>query len=305
MIQSLGRVWGRRAIDVATLLSCATALVGCATFFGRPEQGQTVREQARICFRQSQDAHVLASATPIDCYSYRCAHLSQATGTAVVDGRAYRIDFETTFHIAETRPLLGGCLPDCMGGGQLDFDLGPLVPALYEIKLWGTQMGHLSVTSGLPWQDQCLPGDEPRSRYGIDSSVAAAEQNLIRFFGDLNDGDFEAAAALYGGSYDTMVEQNPDLDPTDRAVLLRAACTLNGAQCLEIRSARSNSTATTDGDEYVFIVEFNRADGSRFSLGPCCGGTADDMAPQTEFRFEVMEMPNHQFKVLTPPVYMP
>lgn len=158
MVRSPKHGWGLRVVKLASVFLCGTSLVGCAAIFGRPEPGQTVRERARICFRQSPDAHITASVAPIDCYSYRCAHLRQATGTAVVDNRAFRIDFETTFHISEDRPVLGGCLSDCMGGGQLDFDLGPLDPALYDIHLWGTELGHLSVTSGMPWQDQCLPG---------------------------------------------------------------------------------------------------------------------------------------------------
>jgi hypothetical protein len=106
----------------------------------------------------------MASVAPMDCYSYRCAHLSQATGTAVIDTRAFRIDFETTFHIAESKPLIGGCLPDCMGGGQLDFDLGTLDVGLYEVDLWGKDQGDLSVTSGLPWKDQCLPSTRSGSQ---------------------------------------------------------------------------------------------------------------------------------------------
>jgi hypothetical protein len=157
MNPSLGQEWARRTSKAVCILTCAASLIGCSTLIRRPEHGQTVRERASICFRQSEDAHILASVAPADCFSYRCASLSRATGTAVVDTRAFRIDFETTFVIAETRPLLGGCLPDCMAGGQLDFDLGPLDPAPYEIYLWGTKRGYLSVPSGVPWQDQCLP----------------------------------------------------------------------------------------------------------------------------------------------------
>jgi hypothetical protein len=50
-----------------------------------------------------------------------------------------------------------GCGEDCVGGGTLNFDLGLMPVGLYRVYLWEAYLGDLSVTSGLPWHDQCLP----------------------------------------------------------------------------------------------------------------------------------------------------
>jgi hypothetical protein len=151
----------------------------------------------------------------------------------------------------------------------------------------------------------CDPMASPPTIDESASHEVAARQSLIRFFHDLNHGDYEAAEVLYGGSYETMAAQNPGIDTTDRAALLRAACTLNGAQCLEIRSARLVWSSSADDGGYTFVVEFSQAEGGRFSLSACCGDSAEGMAPKTEFQFEVKEVADHQFKVLTAPVYLP
>jgi hypothetical protein len=151
----------------------------------------------------------------------------------------------------------------------------------------------------------CALGATPTRATGPASDEAAARQSLVRFFHNLNDGNFDAAANLYGGSYETMAEHNPLIDPSDHAALLKAACTLNGAQCLEIRSAQLEVGVSTKDNEFTFIVEFNRADGSSFSLGPCCGATAGSEHPLSRFPFQVRKTADQPFKVMTPPVYMP
>ena len=151
----------------------------------------------------------------------------------------------------------------------------------------------------------CSPnlGDAPVTTN--EPSEVTARQSLIRFFHALKQGDYETAVNLYGGSFETMVEDNPSMDPNDHGGLFEAACTMNGAQCLDVRSALKDPAEAGTGGAYFFLVEFNQADGSRFSLGPCCGDNSAGAAAQTQFRFEVREMDDHQFRVVTPPVYMP
>jgi hypothetical protein len=144
-------------LRAAALLPSLFLLSACALLFGRPEPGILIREKTSVCFRQSEDAHILVSVQPGDCYSIRCTHVNQAIGTAVLDQTNFRLDLETTFNLSSTRPLIGGCSPDCAGGGRLEFNLGRPNPGLYTVNLWGHKIGELSVTSGLPWHDQCLP----------------------------------------------------------------------------------------------------------------------------------------------------
>jgi hypothetical protein len=151
----------------------------------------------------------------------------------------------------------------------------------------------------------CIPSQMPPPQGEGLTDEAAARQVLIDFFEYLHDSNYATAADLYGGSYETLIDQNPTIDPDDRPALFRGGCTINGAQCLEIRSARVDSTGSGADGRYTFIVEFNEPDGSRFSLGPCCGDDTDDMEPITEFRFEVRKTSDRRFKVLTPPIYLP
>lgn len=140
------------------LLGATLALTSCAALLGRPEKGITISRQAKVCFRQSEQARILASVAPSECYSMRCTRLSMATGTAFLDRRVFRLKFETTFNLMKTRSLLP-CTPDCVGGGSLEFDLGQLDPGRYQVYLWNGYLGDLDVTSGLPWRDQCLSAE--------------------------------------------------------------------------------------------------------------------------------------------------
>ena len=128
-----------------------------------------------------------------------------------------------------------------------------------------------------------------------------ARQALLGFFDALQRGDYAAADATYGGSYQTLTDWNPELDPADHAALWQAACTRNGLQCLTVRSAELQSR---DGDEFIFIVTFNAPDGGLFILGPCCGADETQMPPVSEFQITVARA-DGQFKVMDLPPYVP
>lgn len=182
--------------------------------------------------------------------------------------------------------------------GKLAFSKAPygLLPTTrlrFEMLLALILVASCSPNSGSPTIDARVSDEE------------GARQSLIRFFHDLNVGNYDAAQDLYGGPYETMVDQNPGIDPHDHAALFEAACRINGAQCLEIRSVQLDSTGVETGSLYTFMVEFNQPGGSLFSLGPCCGRTPDGTVSQTQFRYEVRKTAEHWFRVMTPPVYLP
>jgi hypothetical protein len=85
-----------------------------------------------------------------------------------------------------------------------------------------------------------------------------AEQALLHFFEDLHAGRYAEAAELYGGSYEVPIDHNPPVDPNDHAALWRNACTINGGQCLLIRSV----ILRTSVSEFSYRVI--TADGGRF-----------------------------------------
>lgn len=117
---------------------------------------------------------------------------------------------------------------------------------------------------------------------------------------------YERAADLYAGSYETLVEMNPGVDPSDHATLLRNACKVNGFQCLRLREVLSSEVTVGEngGREFRFTVQLQNPDGSTFALGPCCDEEASG-EPQTEFIFTVKQMEGGVFKVLELPPYMP
>jgi len=129
-----------------------------------------------------------------------------------------------------------------------------------------------------------------------------AHQALRVFFERLAQGEYEAAAAQYAGSYETLVSFNPGLDPDDHVALWQSGCQVNGLQCLTVRTATFNVMAGPG--LYIFTVEFNAHDGSLFVLGACCG--EDPTTPsQSQFEYRVVEGEDGQFLVLDMPVYVP
>ena len=134
--------------------------------------------------------------------------------------------------------------------------------------------------------------------------LESARETLIQFFEHLNKGDYLSASALYGGSYEMLNGYNPDLDPEDHAALFKNACTVNGFQCLQVRSARLQEQAAQTGD-YRFVVEFSTADGELFVLGPCCGATETEMPLRSEFVFTVVRVGEGAYQVVDLPVYAP
>ncbi|NUQ86747.1 MAG: hypothetical protein HUU11_18770 [Anaerolineales bacterium] len=136
----------------------------------------------------------------------------------------------------------------------------------------------------------------------VSNDAEPARQALVAFFDSLNQGQYAEAAESYGGDYEVLIYHNPTLDPDDHAALWMNACTINGAQCLPVRTATLKEQF---GDEYVFVVEFSNPDGTLFVLGPCCGGSETDFPPVSQFEYRVQKTADGKFVVLDLPVYVP
>jgi hypothetical protein len=107
---------------------------------------------------------------------------------------------------------------------------------------------------------------------------------------------------LYGGSYATLQDWNPDVDPSDHVKLWERACEQNGLQCLLLRASYFKEL---QGDTYIFQVEFSNPDGSLFVRGPCCGANETDMPPESQFEYRVARNADGKFLVLDLPPYVP
>jgi hypothetical protein len=115
---------------------------------------------------------------------------------------------------------------------------------------------------------------------------------------------YKRAAELYGGEYDTLIEMNPEIDPGDRAALLRNACELNGFRCLRLREGVSDRTEQRPDGSYDvhLLVQLSHEYGGLFITGSYAG--AGGAPPQqTEFPFTVRMLADGTFQVLDLPPY--
>lgn len=145
------------------------------------------------------------------------------------------------------------------------------------------------------------PAELPAIEQYSDDQLAL--QALVSFLDNLHNGSYEEAAELYGGSYEIMMDHNPSIDPEKHVALLKNACTINGAACLEVKSAGLDRPVSAA--EFLFKVDFLKDDGTLFVLGPCCGGNETDTPPQSLFIFRVIKDSNGKFLVMDMPPYMP
>jgi len=128
-----------------------------------------------------------------------------------------------------------------------------------------------------------------------------AEYVLTRYLTSLHDGYYDDAALLYGGPYDLLQADNPDIAPTDEAGLLSRWCQQNGGVGLPIQTVVSREAA--GGETYTFAVQLANDDGSTFEIGPCCG--EEDTGQRTrEFTFTVKSI-DGLFQVMAVPPYVP
>ncbi len=137
------------------------------------------------------------------------------------------------------------------------------------------------------------------------AELAQARGALEAFFDALNAGQFEKAAEIYGGSYENLIDMNPEVDPINHAALLERACTINGFQCLKVREVVGEKQDWPD--TFTFTVEFSNPDGSLFVLGECCGGGETASQSQSRFDFTVIRITQAEnaLRVQGLPVYVP
>ncbi len=130
-----------------------------------------------------------------------------------------------------------------------------------------------------------------------------AQETLTEYYQSLNQGKYDRAVALYGGSYEELEYFNPTIDPGDQAELLRAGCEFNGFMCLPILN--SFLVQVEGQHDFFFEMEFANPDGSLFVLGPCCGADEETMPPVSVFSVQVRCEDGGVCQVLNLPPYVP
>jgi hypothetical protein len=137
----------------------------------------------------------------------------------------------------------------------------------------------------------------------LDANAAEAREVMMRFFSALNARDYQSASELYGGSYETLISWNPDVQPTDKISLWKRACEQNGLQCLPVSEVVNSIQVSANVME--FTIHFRNPDGSLFILGPCCGENETSMPPVSEFICSVARTSDGDLKVMCLPPYVP
>jgi len=130
-----------------------------------------------------------------------------------------------------------------------------------------------------------------------------ALQALTEYLAALNSGDYASAEKLYGGSYEMLEGYNPDVDPSDHALLLERACEFNGLNCLKLKSA--NLDQITVDNKFVFTIELQTNNGELFEIGPCCGEDEEGFIPVSVFTFTVIQVDPSHYKIMDLPPYTP
>ena len=131
----------------------------------------------------------------------------------------------------------------------------------------------------------------------------SAQLALTSFYDLLNQGAFEQAAGLYGGSFEILQGYNPGIDPEDEAELLKAGCLYNGFMCLSVLSAVP--LQRKDPQVFEFEVIFSNPNGSQFTRGPCCGETEENMPSKSTFIVQVTCENKDICRVMDLPPYVP
>lgn len=124
-----------------------------------------------------------------------------------------------------------------------------------------------------------------------------AREALLSFFTHLYDGHYAEAGELYGGSFEELYARESG---EDVAKYWERACHL--VPCLPIFNISGGNQRAED--EFLFYVEFIWEDGTRFELGPCCGGSVAMTPPVWQFAYPVKKV-DGEWKVMRGPLVVP
>ncbi|MGB9668841.1 MAG: hypothetical protein ACPL0B_00510 [Anaerolineales bacterium] len=135
------------------------------------------------------------------------------------------------------------------------------------------------------------------------AELLKAKTVLESYFKALQSKKYIDAASMYGGDYEILVNNNPDVNASDYPALFEKACTQNGFVC-DITIKNIVHVVQLGAGEFRFTVEFQNSDGTLFILEPCCGSDISEFPPLTQFDFVVKNIDGN-YKVMDLPVYVP
>jgi hypothetical protein len=161
---------------------------------------------------------------------------------------------------------------------------------------------NLPLANQLDSTTETLPGEI--STESITSQIDAQASSTLRsFFAYLNQGDYEQAVRLYGGSYEELYYMNPTINPENKADLLESGCQFNGFMCMKVLN--ESLVEVKETREFMFEVNFANPDGSLYIMGPCCGASEEVSPPKSNFLIHVICETEDICRVLDLPPYVP
>lgn len=155
----------------------------------------------------------------------------------------------------------------------------------------------------VPPIEPAVTEEEPAAEITTPDETKAAQQLLEDFFDLARRNKFNEAAELIElaqSEWESFAVYSDGEDISDHARVIENHCLATGT-CLRVKVI---ATERVDNETYRFNVQFLNSNGSIFELGPCCGAEEEDVAPQSEFDYDVKKI-DGSFKVVTPPLYRP
>ena len=147
------------------------------------------------------------------------------------------------------------------------------------------------------------PTSTPLTALGPSDSAATDEEQarnaLLAFFAELSTGNYEQAAAYYGGE---KIEYARDQMPSETIGEYWEYICTTVLWCIPLTEI--TDTEQVSESEFTFHVVFMTPDGLRFEVGACCGGDPAASPPVWQFAYPVKKI-DGVWRVMRGPVFTP
>ena len=165
------------------------------------------------------------------------------------------------------------------------------------------QILRLGFSDELPAITQTILTPTPLTILQPSESAATDEEQarnvLLAFFADLSTGNYEQAAAYFGGK---EIEYAREPMPGETMGEYWEYICTTVLWCIPVTDI--TDTEQVSESEIIFHVVFMQPDGSRFMIGACCGGDPAATPPVWQFAYPVQKI-DGVWKVMRGPLFTP